>query len=123
MNHITDETIVKIEVEFTKWTETLNITVGVVLFNLGVSCLGSPDPKVTASFSTAFASLLLFHISYKFPATLKELRKKRLQGVDEVTLGGIENKHLGCVALLKNFYVFFAGWLFLVFVWLYEFSK
>ena len=120
MNHITNETIVKIEDEFTEWAETLNNMVGVVLFNLGVSCLGSPYPIVTATVSAAFAFLLFFRIPYKFPPTLKELRKKKLQGDDKGKLDEIEKKHLGFVALLKNFNVFFAGWLFLVFVCFYE---
>jgi hypothetical protein len=110
---ITQETIDKIDSEYAKWAEFLNVGVGLLLFSLGISCLGTPRPGITGFLSLLFMLLFMVYGQKHFPRKLRELRKASLVGIDELLLLGIERKHFGIQGVFKNFPVFLAGWLFL----------
>ena len=113
MAEITDTTLNEIEAEYMRWSEFLNVGIGLLSFSLAISCLGTPAPKNAALISLIFMLLFMIYGQKHFPRKLRELRKISLKGVDEVALLGIERKYFGLDALLRNFPVFLFGWLFL----------
>ncbi|HEY3432470.1 MAG TPA: hypothetical protein VGK09_07970 [Rhodocyclaceae bacterium] len=113
MAEITQETIEEIENEYAKWAEFLNVGVGLLSFSLGISCIGTPRPDITADLSLFFMLLFMMYGQKHFPKRLRELRRASLVGVDEILLLGIERKYFGIRGLCRNFPVFLAGWLFL----------
>lgn len=123
MRHITNKTLSDIEAEYAKWSEFLNGGVGLLAFNLGISCLGTPRPDITATLSFIFLFLFMFYGQRHFPKKLKTLREAELSGVDEVAFLGIEKKYFGFVAIFKNFPVYLVGWFFLAGVCIYGVLK
>lgn len=123
MRHITNKTLSDIEAEYAKWSEFLNGGVGLLAFNLGISCLGTPRPDITAILSFIFLFLFMLYGQRHFPQKLKTLRKAELAGVDEVAFLGIEKKYFGFVAIFKNFSVYLVGWGFLIGVCVYGVFK
>lgn len=110
---INDETIAEIDSEYEKWGEYLNGGIGILAFAFGLSCLGTPWPDVTGFCSLVFLMLLSFYGKQSFPQKIKSLRKIKLEGIDEMTLLGIEKKYFGIKALFFRFPIFLAGWCFL----------
>lgn len=113
MPEITQKTIEEIEVEYAKWADFLNIGVGLLSFSLGISCLGTPNPEITALISLIFILIFMTYSMKHFPNKLRELRNRSLDGTDELLLIGIEAKYFGTKSLIKNFPIFLIGWLFL----------
>lgn len=116
MYYIDESTIEELDAEYAKWGEFLNGRVGLLAFSFGLSCLGTPWPDITGFLSLVFLLLFSVYGQKHFPKTLKQLRKKKLVGVAEMTLIGIEKKYFGLEAAFKKFYVYMFGWLFLGFV-------
>jgi len=119
MREITESTLKEIEAEYSKWGEYLNGGVGLLSFSFGLSCLGTPRPDITGFISLLFVLIFLIYGQKHFPQKLKELRKKKLSGIDELTLLGFEKKYFGFTALFKNFPIYLIGWSFLGFVSIY----
>lgn len=113
MVRITNKIISEIEGEYAKWSEFLNGGIGMFAFSLGISCLGTPRPDITAFLSLLFLLVFSAYGQKHFPQKLKALRKAELSGVDEVALLGIEKKYFGIAATFKNFPVYLVGWCFL----------
>lgn len=114
MAKITDTTLAEIETEYAKWSEFLNIGVGLLSFSLGISCLGTPIPGISALLSLLFMLIFIAYGRKKhYPAKLRELRKATLVGIDEVALLGIKRKYFGLSAIFRKFPVFLVGWFFL----------
>lgn len=123
MARITNKTISEIEAEYSKWSELLNGGVGLLAFNLGISCLGTPRPDISSFLSLAFLLAFMIYAQRHFPAKIKELRKTELSGIDKVTLIGIEKKYFGFFSFMKNFQIYLIGWCFLGGVFLYSMLK
>lgn len=123
MAKITLQTITEIETEYAKWAEFLNVGVGLLSFNLGISCLGTPSPSISASLSLVFMFLFLLYGQKHFPRKIRELRKSDLAEMDRLTHIGIEHKYFGIKSLFRYFPVFLAGYLFLGAVCLYGILK
>jgi hypothetical protein len=119
MARITNKTISEIEGEYAKWSEFLNGGIGLFAFNLGISCLGTSRPDITAFLSLLFLLVFSAYGQRHFPQKLKSLRKTELSGVDEIALLGIEKKYFGFAALFRNFPVYLVGWCFLFGVAIY----
>ncbi|MBU0589928.1 MAG: hypothetical protein KJ852_12985 [Gammaproteobacteria bacterium] len=113
MARITNKTISEIEAEYSRWSEFLNGGIGIFAFSLGISCIGTPRPDITALLSLLFLLVFTAYGQRHFPQKLKALRKTELSGVDEVALLGIEKKYFGATAVFKNFPVYLIGWCFL----------
>lgn len=123
MSKITLETIEEIEGEYAKWSEFMNVGVGLLSFNLGISCLGTPRPDISGFLSLGFMLLFMMYGQSNFPRKIRELRKAELVGIDQLTLLGIERKYFGVQGLFRNFPVFLSGWLFLGGVAIYGLFK
>ena len=123
MARITNKTIYEIEAEYATWSEFLNGGIGMFAFSLGISCLGTARPDITAFLSLLFLLLFAVYGQRHFPKKLKALRKAELSGVDEVALLGIEKKYFSFVALFKNFPIYLIGWCFLGAVTIYGILK
>lgn len=119
MPEITEDTLKEIEAEYSKWGEFLNGGLGLLSFSFGLSCLGTPRPDITGFLSLSFVLVFALYGKERFPKKIRELRKKKLSGIDELTLLGFEKKYFGFVALIKNFPVYLIGWSFLGCVALY----
>ncbi|MFC4258557.1 hypothetical protein ACFOZ5_05840 [Marinobacter lacisalsi] len=119
MSEINEDTLNKIEAEYSKWGEYLNGGLGLLSFSFGLSCLGTPRPDITGSISLVFIIIFSIYGKEHFPEKLKELRKKELSGVDELTLLRIEKRYFGISALFRNFPVYLIGWTFLGLVAIY----
>lgn len=119
MAKITNRTIGEIDAEFAKWSEFLNGGIGLFAFSLGVSCLGTPRPELTAFLSLVFLLIVATHGQRHFPKRLRALRADELSGVDEMALAGIEQKYFGLTAVFKQFPVYLSGWIFLGAVGIY----
>lgn len=113
MAQINKKTLADIELEYAKWSEFLNFVVGVLAFSLGISCLGTDRPDVTAFLSLLFVFIIMLRGQKYFPKRLAELRRAELTGVDEVAYLGLRKKYFGLRAVLKNFAIYLIGWLFL----------
>lgn len=113
MPEITNEIIEEIESDYAKWAEFLNVSVGLLSFSLGISCIGTTRTDVTAFISMLFMLLFMVYGQKHFPRKLRELRKTSLLGIDELLLHSIERKYFGIRSVLKNFLVFLTGWFFL----------
>ncbi|WP_326533893.1 hypothetical protein [Pseudorhodoferax sp.] len=123
MAKITNRTIAEIDAEFAKWSEFLNGGIGLFAFGLGISCLGTPRPDITALLSLIFLLIVVTHGQRHFPKKLRALREAELSGVDEMVLLSIEKKYFGFAAMFKKFLVYLVGWLFLGAVGIYGISK
>ncbi len=113
---ITREDVRRIESEYAKWKEILNVGVGVLSFTLGIACLGTPCPGLWATVSLAFVLVLFLHFRRYFPKTIRHLRKQELEAIDALTLQGIENKYFSGAALFAGFGGYWFGFLFLCLV-------
>lgn len=113
MCHITNDLLIEIENEYSKWAEFFNIFLGVLSFTLGISCLGTPRPDVTGGISICFVFALLYNGQKQFPKTIKKLRDFKLEGVDELALIGIEKKYFSLKTFITTCPVFFFGLIFL----------
>lgn len=113
MAGISEDELIEIEAEYSKWGEYLNGGIGLLSFSFGLACLGTPRPDITGFLSLAFILLFAAYGKERFPKRIKELRKRQLSGVDELTLLGFEKKYFGFRALFRNFTVYVAGWSFL----------
>jgi len=116
---ITDKALSDFELEFARWAEFLNAGVGLVAFNLGISCLGTPHPAITAAFSIGFLLVFMGYGFKYFPQKIRKLRGQTLSGVDEVALLGIEKKYFGVCASFTKYPIYTLGWLFLLGVFVY----
>jgi hypothetical protein len=113
MSQISKETLSEIEEEFAKWSEFLNMGVGLFSFSLAISCLGTPKPFLSSLTSLIFLFLFMKYSQKHFPKKILDLRKAELVGVDEVAFLGIESKYFSIMSLIKNCPVYLAGYLFL----------
>jgi hypothetical protein len=123
MPTITEQTIAEIDAEMAKWAEFLNFGVGVTSFGTAISCIGTPRPDITGLMALAFYLVLMIYGSDRFPRKVLELRKAKLEGIDSLTLVGIEKKNFGLRAAMHHFPVFMVGWSFLGCVTLYGLAR
>jgi hypothetical protein len=119
MAEITEKTLSKIDAEYSKWAELLNGGIGLMSFSFGLSCLGTDRPDFTGFLSLVFVLIFAIYGKEHFPKKLKQLRKKELSGIDEVTLLGLEKKYFGVQALFRYFPIYLIGWIFLGCVTMY----
>lgn len=120
MAQISSKTLAVIEEEFAKWSEFLNVSVGLLSFSLAISCLGTPKPYLSSFTSLIFLFVFMKYSQKRFPRKIIELRKADLVGVDKVAFLGIERKYFSLTSLIKNCPVFLVGYLFLGGVCLYH---
>ena len=111
---ITNRDLRVIEDEYGKWKEICNVGVGTLSFALSIACIGTPCPGVWAWVSIAFVLVMLHHFQKYFPKKIRKLRAKELEGMDELTLLGIEKKYFGLKAAFMGFGGYFFGLVFLV---------
>lgn len=97
------------------YQSTMNNVVGIILFTIGVGCIGTPNPQRMALVGLGLVFSILFYASQQFPPTIKALRQlKKETNSAEISdlLCRVENKHLNYKVLLSKYLIYLIGVLF-----------
>lgn len=101
--------------ECIKYNNAMNQLVGIILFSLGVGCVGTPNPQRMALVGLMIVIPIIIYAYKRFPPTIKTLRQlKKETNDDEVShlLCQIEKNHLNIKIVISDYLVYLAGILF-----------
>lgn len=109
-NGLFDEKKVKEEVK--RHREHLNLVLGFAMFTVGVACLGTPNPQLTATFAFPVLVALIFASIRYAPETMITLRELEKGSKDpEVKEARVylEKKYHSFWALLRGGFLYWYG--------------
>lgn len=69
---LTEDTNIEIEVK--RYSQYLNLVVGVLIFSITMGCLGLPNPQKAALFSLPIVLGLILSLTNAFPETVRIMR-------------------------------------------------
>lgn len=112
---IKDELIAKVREQFKQWAMFLNNGVGLLSFTLGLGCLGTNIPWVSAIFSIVLVILVRNQGKHFFPSEIKKLRDiAKTNEKARVLLKGLEAEYFSKTKLVKEYPTFLFGFIFLM---------
>lgn len=104
----------KVNEECNHYNNVLNNVVGLMLLNLGVACVGTPNPQKMALVGLIVVAPVLLYATRQFSPIVKKLRMEKKAGnkSSAILLQFINKKHLGVKSLLSDCPIYFVSTLF-----------
>jgi len=101
--------------ECIEYRNALNHVVGVILFSLGVGCVGTPNPQRMALVGLSIVAPILLYAYQQFPPSIKALRQLYDETKDAEIgklLCHIENEHMNYKVMFSIYLIYIVGFLF-----------
>lgn len=107
--------------EYHRYSELLNIVVGLFSFALAIACLSSSYPKLASSASFLFVTFLIIHVSQFLPSRFRKLRDKKRTLKEENEFQTLRYESFSFRGGIRSFPIFLVGYISLFLLTAYNF--